>query len=85
MQLCVYEIVSNSIRVTENGHIRRIKIGLGELLLAVVVRAPKNRASPVCKQALGLSLDRQLGALALDVEHDDFPDSRCNKSVLVDR
>lgn len=66
------------------GHARRIEIGLSELLLAVVVCTPEDWASPVCKEALGLSLDCQLRALALDVEHDHFADARRNKSVLVD-
>jgi len=66
-------------------YIPRVVVGLGKLLLAVVVCPPKNGTRPVCKEALGLSLDGQLGLLALDVEHDDLADARCDKCVLVYR
>jgi hypothetical protein len=71
--------------VVRKGNVRRIVIRLRKLLLAVVVRAPKNRTSPVCEEAFGLTLDRELGLLALDVEHDDLANARGDQSVLVDR
>lgn len=66
-------------------YVRRIVVGLSKLLLAVVVGATEDWARPICEEALGLSLDDQLGALALDVEHDDLADSGCDEGVLVDR
>jgi hypothetical protein len=66
-------------------NVRRVVIRLCKLLLAVVVRAPKNGTSPVCKEALGLTLDCELGLLALNVEHDDFANSRGDQCVFVDR
>jgi hypothetical protein len=58
---------------------------LRKLLLAVIVRTPKDRTRPVRKQTLGLTLDSEFGLLALDVEHDDLADARRNKRVLIDR
>lgn len=66
------------------GYVRRIVVGLGKLLLAVVVGAAQDGAGPVCEEALGLALDDELGPLALDVEHDDLADARGDEGVLVD-
>jgi hypothetical protein len=56
-------------------YIRRVVVGLGKLLLAVVVGSSEDGTCPVGEQALGLTLDNQFGALALDVEHDDLADT----------
>jgi hypothetical protein len=69
--------------VVRRANVRRIVIRLRKLLLAVVVCAPKNRTSPVCEEALGLTLDCELGLFALDVEHDDFANTRGDQCVLV--
>jgi hypothetical protein len=65
-------------------NIRRIVIGLGEFLLAVIICASENGTRPVCEEALGLALDGQLGLLALDVEHDDFANAGGDQCVFVD-
>jgi hypothetical protein len=64
--------------------IRRIVIGLGKLLFAVIICTSENGTCPVCEEALGLALDGQFGLLALDVEHDDFANARCYQCVFVD-
>lgn len=62
-----------------------VVVSLGKFLFAVVVRSPKNGAGPVGEEPLSLSLNGQLGPLALDVEHNHLADTRCDKCVLVDR
>ncbi len=69
--------------MVKDKYIRWVVIGLSNLLLAVVVRPPKNRTSPVSEEALCLSLDGQLWTFALDVEHDDLANARRDKCIFV--